>query len=222
MLNPLRQSGERHGKDHEHTQVHNLTRVSVPPAPGSPMAANTTSYFRSPLASGYKPCGAVGAWLWLTLSTCTAKVVPSHSSLHACPAGHGRLFGRGNAGRPTQSTQSPGASGSPNQWHKDVFLPASSISVTVQESKAGLGLAMQSAELRHGLVTSAIKEYSGGKLFTLMIWLVSSPQISVQELTILQRLPGKPGHSRLGSFNINNAESQPEKFRTLKLQQQGP
>lgn len=163
-----------------------------------------------------------GAWLWLTLSTCTAKVVPSHSSLHACPAGHGRLFGRGNAGRPTQSTQSPGASGSPNQWHKDVFLPASSISVTVQESKAGLGLAMQSAELRHGLVTSAIKEYSGGKLFTLMIWLVSSPQISVQELTILQRLPGKPGHSRLGSFNINNAESQPEKSQTLKLQQQGP
>lgn len=37
---------------------------------------------------------------------------------------------------------------------------------------------MQNAELCHGLVTPAIKEYSGGKLFTLMIWLVSSLQLA--------------------------------------------
>lgn len=70
----------------------------------------------------------------------TAEVVPGHGSLHACPAGYRRLFGRGSAGKPTQSTQSPGASGSPKQWHNDMFLPANSISVMLQESQAGLEL----------------------------------------------------------------------------------
>lgn len=72
--------------------------------------------------------------------------------------------------------RSPRASGSPQQQHKDVLLPASSIAVTVQESKAGLGLGC--TELGHGSVTAAIKEYSGGKLFTLIVWLVSSPQLA--------------------------------------------
>lgn len=90
--------------------------------------------------------------------------------------------------------------------------------MTAQESQAGLELAMKNAKLCCGLVTPAIKEYSGGKLFTLMIWLVSSLQLAQE----LQGPPGKPGHTRLGSFNISNAESQPEKSQTLKLYQQGP
>lgn len=89
---------------------------------------------------------------------------------------------------------------------QDVFLPASSISVMMQESQEGLGLAMQSAELCHRLVTPAIKEYAGGKLFTLMIWLVSLLQLACRSSRGLLESHGVAGLGVLISIMLKASQ----------------
>lgn len=102
------------------------------------MAANTTSPFRCPFGTRIQTPWSCGCLAladtqhehspWSQLSPCLSCWAQQAFWQEEC----------------RKANPIPGASGSPEQWHKDVFLPASRIPVTVQESQAGLGLAMQS------------------------------------------------------------------------------
>lgn len=82
--------------------------------------------------------------------------------------------------------------------------------MTVQESQAGLEPTMQSAKLHHRLVTPAIKEYSGGKLFTLMIWLLSSLQLACRSCKGLLESKGMAGLGVLILIMLKASQKNPK------------